>query len=599
MSEQSNKDMSKHFYRASAADFMKIPGSPVAYWATKEAYDAFRDFPSLKKFGKPSQGLATTNNDKFLRLWFEVSLNKFVRPQNVNEESKKAGKWFACNKGGPFKKWYGNNWYIVNYENDGASICEYIDGTPNVKVKSNGRVINRDKYFLEGTTWSTVSSSSFSMRYTPPGFIFETKGAMCFPGDSGNCYFLTALGCSRVFDYLLRFISPTLDYHEGPVGKLPIVDTCKTEISKLAKQAVENARYDWNRSEISWDFLRLELLEFVANDGVLSTSWVKLKNKWDNNLSNQIDIEEKLDNVISKSYGIKDQLRPFDVEDSITFRINPKHRYGPLHSKQTYVDLQRSDFFQELICYSIGCMMGRYSLDKPGLILASQGETIQDYLAQIPSPKFMPDDDAILPLTDQEWFTDDVTNRFREFVKVVWGEDTLQENLEFVAESLCLHAIKPKKSETAMETIRRYLSTQFFADHMKTYKKRPIYWLFSSGKQKAFECLVYLHRYNEGTLSRMRTEYVTPLMGKYESQIRHIEEQQETATTAEKNKLTKALKGYQSKLNELREFDNKLKHYADRRISLDLDDGVKVNYGKFGDLLAKVKEITGKAPVTD
>src|SRR5690554_3042044 len=244
-------------------------------------------------------------------------------------------------------------------------------------------------------------------------------------------------------------------------------------------------------------------------------------------------------------------------------------------------------------------MMGRYSIDKPGLILASQGETIQDYLAQIPSPKFMPDDDAILPLTDQEWFADDVTNRFREFVKVVWGEETLQENLDFVAESLCLHAIKPKKGETAMETIRRYLSTQFYKDHMKTYKKRPIYWLFSSGKQKAFECLVYLHRYNEGTLSRMRTEYVTPLMGKYESQIRHIEEQQTSASAAEKTKLGKELKDYQSKLNELHEFDSKLKHYADMRISLDLDDGVKVNYGKFGDLLANVKDITGEKPKLD
>ena len=243
--------------------------------------------------------------------------------------------------------------------------------------------------------------------------------------------------------------------------------------------------------------------------------------------------------------------------------------------------------------------MGRYSIDKPGLILASQGETIQDYLAQIPSPKFMPDDDAILPLTAQEWFADDVTNRFREFVKVVWGDETLQENLDFVAESLCLHAIKPKKGETSMETIRRYLSTQFYKDHMKTYKKRPIYWLFSSGKQKAFECLVYLHRYNEGTLSRMRTEYVTPLMGKYESQIRHIEEQQTSATAAEKTKLDKELKDYQSKLNELREFDSKLKHYADMRISLDLDDGVKVNYGKFGDLLANVKDITGEKPKLD
>lgn len=238
-------------------------------------------------------------------------------------------------------------------------------------------------------------------------------------------------------------------------------------------------------------------------------------------------------------------------------------------------------------------MMGRYSVDKPGLILASQGETLQDYLNQIPNPRFMPDSDAILPLTDQEWFTDDVTNRVREFVKVVWGEETLQENLAFIAESLCLHAIKPKKSEGALDTIRRYLSTQFYKDHLKTYKKRPIYWLFSSGKEKAFECLVYLHRYNESTLARMRTEYVTPLMGKYDAQHSLLLEQKTDASPAQQRELEKEIKVLEKKQTELRAFDEQLKHYADMRIKLDLDDGVKVNYGKFGNLLAEVKAVTG------
>src|SRR5690554_6803714 len=239
-------------------------------------------------------------------------------------------------------------------------------------------------------------------------------------------------------------------------------------------------------------------------------------------------------------------------------------------------------------------MMGRYSIDKPGLILASQGETIQDYLAQIPSPKFMPDDDAILPLTDQEWFADDVTNRFREFVKVVWGEETLQENLDFVAESLCLHAIKPKTGEAALETIRRYLSTQFYKDHLRTYKKRPIYWLFSSGKQKAFECLVYLHRYNESTLAEMRTDYVIPLTEKLAGYVEKLEQDKEaSASAAEAKRIEKELSKLYKQQTELNAFDEKLRHYADQRISLDLDDGVKVNYGKFGDLLAEVKQVVG------
>ncbi|OJO59791.1 hypothetical protein BK325_23530 [Escherichia coli] len=243
-------------------------------------------------------------------------------------------------------------------------------------------------------------------------------------------------------------------------------------------------------------------------------------------------------------------------------------------------------------------MLGRYSIDSKGVVYAhTANEGFEQLVAEGAYKTFPADEDGIIPLTDQEWFKDDATNRFREFVQVVWGDDHLQENLDFVAESLCLNAIKPKKSESALETIRRYLSTQFYKDHLKTYKKRPIYWLFSSGKQKAFECLVYLHRYNEGTLSRMRTEYVTPLLGKYDAYAEQLEKQIETAdSTSEANRFKKELDALIKKQVELREFDDKLKHYADMRISLDLDDGVKVNYGKFGDLLADVKAITGSAP---
>jgi type II restriction/modification system DNA methylase subunit YeeA len=241
--------------------------------------------------------------------------------------------------------------------------------------------------------------------------------------------------------------------------------------------------------------------------------------------------------------------------------------------------------------------MGRFSLDKPGLILANQNQNLKDYLDQVKAPRFLPDDDGIVPINDQEWFADDATNRFREFVRVVWGDEHLQENLDFVAESLCLHAIKPKRGESAMDTIRRYLSTQFYKDHLRTYKKRPIYWLFSSGKHKAFECLVYLHRYNEGTLARMRTEYVIPLSAKLNAYAEKLEQDKEASTSAaETKRLEKEIATLHKQQVELAEFDEKLRHYADQRISLDLDDGVKVNYGKFGDLLAEVKAVTGEKP---
>ena len=249
------------------------------------------------------------------------------------------------------------------------------------------------------------------------------------------------------------------------------------------------------------------------------------------------------------------------------------------------------------ISFSVGCMMGRYSLDREGLVYAYSGnEGFKSLEAEEAFKTFPADDDGIIPLASEEWlFDDDATTRFKEFVKTVWGNETLDENLEFVAESLCLHALKPVKGESANDTVRRYFSKQFFKDHCKTYKKRPIYWLFSSGKEKAFECLVYLHRYNESTLSRMRTEYVTPLMGKFDAQYTLLSEQQVQATGTEARRIEKELKTLDKKQAELRTFDEQLKHFAEKRITLDLDDGVKANYGKFGNLLADVKAIHGKA----
>lgn len=309
-------------------------------------------------------------------------------------------------------------------------------------------------------------------------------------------------------------------------------------------------------------------------------------------------IEERINTSLIKIYNLESELSPDVPLESVTLTWNPAYVYGPKKVNEEIMKQHVSGTMTELVSYSIGNMMGRYSLDREGLIYAhSANEGFDKLVAEEVYKTFPADEDGIIPLTDQEWFKDDATNRFREFVQVVWGEEYLQENLDFVAESLCLNAIKPKKSESALETIRRYLSTQFYKDHLKTYKKRPIYWLFSSGKQKAFECLVYLHRYNEGTLSRMRTEYVTPLLGKYDAYAEQLEKQIETAdSTSEANRFKKELDALIKKQVELREFDDKLKHYADMRISLDLDDGVKVNYGKFGDLLADVKAITGSAP---
>lgn len=304
------------------------------------------------------------------------------------------------------------------------------------------------------------------------------------------------------------------------------------------------------------------------------------------------DNEQNIDKILSEIYGFECQLSSEKYVPSL--KSNPNFRYSTTSCNA--IAKQKSDTFKDILSYSLGCIMGRYSLDREGLVYAHSGNNgFKELVAEGAYNTFPADDDGIVPLADEEWlFDDDATTRFREFVKTVWGEEHLQENLDFVAESLCLDAIKAKKGEKSIDTIRRYFSTQFFKDHLKTYKKRPIYWLFSSGKEKAFECLVYLHRYNEGTLSRMRTEYVTSLMGKLESRKNILNDSKATATGAELRAIDKELKTIDKKQAELVKFDEELKHLAEMKTSIDLDDGVKVNYGKFGNLLADVKAIHAK-----
>ena len=404
---------------------------------------------------------------------------------------------------------------------------------------------------------------------------------------------------SKVGNRFLENINPTLNYQIGDVGRLPLVDTARFEdgVIQQVSECINISKKDWDSFETSWDFSVNPLVENGENE-LIESSYQCWRAKSQQAIIDIKECEEAINRHLIDAYGLQNELTPEVLLSEITLTVNPIYRYGSNVKEQ---DLERRfqyDAFSDLISYSIGCMLGRYSLDREGLVYAHRAnEGFDQLVAEGAYKTFSADEDGIIPLTDQEWFKDDATNRFREFVQVVWGEEHLQENLDFVAESLCLNAIKPKKSESALETIRRYLSTQFYKDHLKTYKKRPIYWLFSSGKQKAFECLVYLHRYNEGTLSRMRTEYVTPLLGKYDAYAEQLEKQIETAdSTSEANRFKKELDALIKKQVELREFDDKLKHYADMRISLDLDDGVKVNYGKFGDLLADVKAITGSAP---
>lgn len=562
------------FYEAKADDFEKIPGTPITYWAEKKSIALFENISLSDKF-KIREGLGTRDDDVFLRRHWEVSVSK-VRLEYGGE------KWVKTDKAGSFRKWYGNGEFVMNWEDDGYAIKNHRN--PDGSLKS--RPQNTQFFFKEAISWNKVGSGITSFRWRDDTSAFNDAAPSIFGGDLHVAH---AMLCSKLFTYLLSLQGGTLNVTTGVIKGLPALFI--RENKKYAKEAVFISKLDWDDYECSLDFTENPLVRNRRKSGALikETFLDLLKSSQERTFLLK-EIEEKNNEIFINAYSLQDSLSPDVPMEEITLTCNPYYRYGKNRSEKELLQFVQSDTTEELVSYAIGCMMGRYSLDKPGLMLASQGDTFRDYLAQIPEPSFAPDKNAIIPLTDQEWFPDDATNRFRDFVRTVWGEEHLQENLDFVAESLCLHAIKPKKGEAALETIRRYLSTQFYKDHLRTYKKRPIYWLFSTGKQKAFECLVYLHRYNESTLAEMRTDYVIPLTTKLAGYVEKLEQDKENSTSAaEAKSIEKELSKLYKQQAELNAFDEKLRHYADQRISLDLDDGVKVNYQKFGELLAVIK----------
>ena len=573
------------FYEAKPNDFKKIPGRPVVYWVSKKVRDFISDNPRMNEVSDSRQGLSTSDNDAYLRYWSEVSFNTSELGVTSSSEAKSSDKkWFPHNKGGAYRKWYGNNEVLIDWEDDGKSLKRF--------EKSVLR--NQDYYFKSAITWSDVTSSSNGFRFCESGFIPNTVAPVVYTEHENTSYQIIGFCNTNFASWLVKIMNPTIHFHIGYFQSLPFPEDFDFEVDSIIK-LIKIAKHDWDSYETSWNFSQLPLLDARFQQLQLSVSYQYTLAHWQSMTTEVQQIEEKNNRLFIEAYNLQDEISPDVPLKEVTLTCNPYYRYGGNRSKEELETMLQCDSLKELVSYAIGCMMGRYSLDKPGLILASQGETVRDYLAQIPDPSFAPDDNAIIPLTDQEWFPDDATNRFRDFVCTVWGEENLQENLDFVAESLCLHAIKPKKGEAALETIRRYLSTQFFKDHLRTYKKRPIYWLFSSGKQKAFECLVYLHRYNESTLAEMRTDYVIPLTTKLASYVEKLEQDKDASTSAAEAKaIEKELSKLYKQQAELNTFDEKLRHYADQRISLDLDDGVKVNYGKFGDLLAEVKAVTGE-----
>ena len=535
----SNKECG-YFYETNQKDFMQIPGTPIAYWVGEQVLKAFSS-SLLEDYGYPKQGFATGNNDTFLRFWHEVDFTKIGFNMADREEASKSNKkWFPCNKGGAFRRWYGNNTYLANWEFDGKEMTEF-----------KGSVIrNPQFYFRQGMTWSSLTSGKLSMRYSPKGFLFESKGSVCFMKDENNLLYILGLMNTSIVSNMLLVLSPTLDYHEGPMSRVPIIisNQYKNRVEKIVKENIEMCKEDWDSFEISWDFKQHPLVKYSVRTikeafdiwtRECDVRYISLKNN-----------EEELNKIFTDIYGLNGEVSVEVDEKDISV-----HR----------ADLQRE--IKGLISYAVGCMFGRYSVNEGGL--TQIGKTILNDDCFI-------DKDNCIPITDEEYFLDDIVGKFCEWLKLVYGEDTLEDNLKYIANAL------GNKGKTGREIIREYFVTDFIKDHIKMYQKRPIYWLFDSGKQNGFKALIYMHRYDADTVGRVRTDYLHKAQKYVETAMQSAQYTIDNATTSsEKSKATKAVTKYTKQLAEMKIYDEAIAHVANQRIEIDLDDGVKVNYAKF------------------
>lgn len=568
-----------NIYYCKQNGFHSIPGAPIAYWASDRVREIFKNEEMLGNIAKPRQGMATTNNDLFLRNWFEINNKKIgFNIKSTEDAIASKRKWFPYNKGGDYRKWFGNNIYVVNFENNGKTICDYIDNTPGVNVKSNGRVINREFYYQPNITWSKISSGNLSMRYIDCGFIFDVAGCCIFLKNKSKLKYLLGYINSPIVRFMIQCISPTLNYEVGQICSIPIImtksETLEEKIINLVEDNIEISKDDWDSFETSWDFEQHPLLRFSnRNKGLVDyknihkvepiTAGDKVQdcfNKWKEYKQEQFTKlkanEEELNRLFIEIYGLQDEMDSKVDDKDITVALADELR-----------DIK------SLLSYAVGCMFGRYSLDEKGLIFAG-GEFYKSRYQALEV-----DEDGILPILSDTWFDDDIIEEFKRFLKKAFGELYFNENMQYIADVL-----GRKGSESAEDRIRTYFLKDFYKDHLQTYKKRPIYWMFTSGKEKAFNALIYLHRYDKTTLSRIRKDYLHEFQNKLDNAIQRAENEGDV-------KLTSLYSKYQT---ECLEFDRKIKDLADEQIELDLDDGVKVNYAKFKGLLEAEKDIVGK-----
>ncbi|HMQ96604.1 MAG TPA: BREX-1 system adenine-specific DNA-methyltransferase PglX [Candidatus Nanoperiomorbaceae bacterium] len=575
------------YYRASAANFKKIPGSPVAYWLSAGVLKAFEEGDPFEKIAPTRKGMVTARNSVYVRDWHEVSLNRSgLDNYSLREDAKASGKkWFSYLKGGGFRRWYGNKFDLVNWENDGYLLQNTRHPTEDRVWATN---FNLDYIFKANVNWGAIASTGFSARISKGGELFDAGGSACFP-TTVNAKGILAFLNSKITGTLLEALNPTLNFQAGNISDLPVTSALNdNNILESCQGAINLAKLDWDSCETSWDFTELPLLNPEYRQPTLRTTYQKLRSHWREMTLEMQRLEEDNNRIFIDAYDLQEELTPEVPLKEITLTCNPHYRYGNDKSEDDLEALLLADTIRELVSYAVGCMFGRYSLDKPGLILANQGETIEDYLKRVPEPSFPADADNVIPMLEGDWFTDDIADRFRRFLRVAFGEEHYEENLDFVEKAL-------SKNGKARD-IRDYFLKDFYSDHVKRYKKRPIYWLFSSPKG-SFNALIYMHRYRPDTVSVVLNDYLREFRTKLTSHKNHLEAVSISASSSqgEKTKALKEIEKITKMIAEMEEYEREVLYpLATEQVEIDLDDGVKVNYPKLGAALKKIVGLDAK-----
>ena len=591
-------------FQAKQKDFEKIPGSPIAYWVSDKIREIFEK-NRIEDFFDVRSGIMTGDDEVYLKLWQEVNLNKIgfncLKSNDIIINKK---RWFPLNKGGNFRKWYGNNEYIIDLENNGK------------RIKNSGKNFRLREdifYFKEGMTWSEVSSSKASFRFSNNGILFGSTGPMAYENNENKIKILMIIGLlnTKLYQYILNIMNPTLHYNVGIIANTPLdltkIFLYEKNIEKISNMNFNISKEEWDSRETSWDFERLSLID--SKD--LKTAYENYCNHWRDNFVQLHKNEEELNRLFIEIYDLQDEMDEkvsFDdvtilkkeaniiqIDNSITKEFSTEsEKY--LYDRGVSLEFNKDELIKQFLSYVVGCIMGRYSINKSGLIITNSDDILEllenkfivkgtdGEIRQEIESKFLPDEFGIIPITDEKDFSNDIVEKLKEFIKLVYGEENLKDNLNFIAE-----ALGNKDNNSTEEIIRTYFIKDFYLDHLQRYQKRPIYWLMNSGKKNAFSCLFYMHRYEPLTVARVRADYLIPYQEMLENKRKFIERQlsDDDISAKEKKNIEKQLKELDTLLKELREYANEVKHIAEQKIPLDLDDGVNVNYEKLGAILKK------------